>query len=486
MYTPQQFVAKYTGQAIAYDPAYGVQCVGGFKVFCRAEGIPVISCPNNWAESYWSCMNKSGAVVPDVVAWVNKYFTRITDYRKFKNGDWVVWPRGCGSHPASHIAMFYNGQEFGQRQYESNRAFCLKNTDFRDSFGALRWKGFEDMVEVPAGHPVNLVINGHEYRVHRMTASDQIFVLSKGLNKVAPLTELDGDAFLVAKIGGANFYQAETGQSDPYGTTYGDISSTLNKVYQSLPLQDSTLFYDLTTGEFGDCSQHEVDPTHEVYSPCLVFPNNRGNWEYARMVGLGHKDYKSYYTFCVRFADGYCVGKALQMMTPQEIANDFFQTDMLNIAFLDGGHSAQGAFWNAATETMEYIGETKTPVGSGLGIGRAFGTVPKPETGEAEPVPPTDQEKDEEIPMENETVQETPQIDPKPIPEWTDPELGKTTVKDRLVAMLSIKSLLTLSGNGVFLYLTVVGKIAPEVFMAVFSSEVAFYFGTTFQKGGGK
>ena len=105
MRTPDSFVQEYTGKAIAYDgPKYGVQCVGGFKVGCVYLNIPVVACPNDWAESYWTCKNGNGVVIQSVKDWQTTYFELIDDYRKFKNGDWVVWPKGSKSHPLSHSA----------------------------------------------------------------------------------------------------------------------------------------------------------------------------------------------------------------------------------------------------------------------------------------------------------------------------------------------------------------------------------------------
>ena len=52
-----------------------------------------------------------------------------------------MWARGSGSHPHSHIAMYYNGKEFGENQ-GGNRQFRLINGHFGDALGAFRWKGW--------------------------------------------------------------------------------------------------------------------------------------------------------------------------------------------------------------------------------------------------------------------------------------------------------------------------------------------------------
>ena len=492
MISPVNFVRRYNGQAIVYDPGYGVQCVGGFKVWCRDEGIPVIPCPSNFAESYWTCRNRDGSINSATYAWQTKYFTKITNPGDFRNGDWVVWPKGS-SHPDSHIAMYYDGQEFGQRQYEDNRAFCLKNTNFKDAYGALRWIGYENYREIPYG--INLLeLNGHKYRIRRMTGTDKITVVAAGLNEVAPIKELDADVRISAKITGGNYFQMKTDIPDqPYGMTFGDLSAPKNGVYQSLPMQDSTLFYDLDTGHFGDCKDVNIDPTHSVFSPALVFPNSKGHWEYARMVGLSHKDYKSRYSFVLKVPDGYAVGIATEDMTPEEIANDFSFTDFENIAFLDGGGSAQMAYWENDRMNYERT-DTDRATPSAVAIYRDFTDshpqdepgqplepeqpAEQPETGENQP----DTGKEEEQPMDN----EKPAEQPGTVPGWNDPDAGKKTVYDRFVALLAVKSIITIVCLALFSYLTIHEKISQDQFMTIFTAVIMFYFGTTFQKGAGQ
>lgn len=52
-----------------------------------------------------------------------------------------MWAKGSRSHPHSHIAMYYNGKEFGENQ-GGNRQFRLINGHFGDALGAFRWKGW--------------------------------------------------------------------------------------------------------------------------------------------------------------------------------------------------------------------------------------------------------------------------------------------------------------------------------------------------------
>ena len=53
--------------------------------------------------------------------------------------------------------------------------------------------------------------------------------------------------------------------------------------------------------------------------------------------------------------------------------------------------------------------------------------------------------------------------------------------KKRAANLLSVKSMVTLMLTGVFAYLAVAGKIAQE-FMIIYTTVIAFYFGTQSQK----
>jgi 5-bromo-4-chloroindolyl phosphate hydrolysis protein len=55
-------------------------------------------------------------------------------------------------------------------------------------------------------------------------------------------------------------------------------------------------------------------------------------------------------------------------------------------------------------------------------------------------------------------------------------------LKERLANLLKVKTIITIMLSIVFCYLAVVGVIAAELFMSVFTVIIAFYFGTQAQK----
>lgn len=126
--TAKSFVIKYQGRALDYDRAYGVQCVDGARYWMDYFLGSSIPCAGGWANGYW-LSNKSW--------FTSKGCTLITSPSALRNGDLVIWNKGSKSHPSSHVAMYYNGMEFGQNQ-GGNRGFCLKATNFGDMLGAFR------------------------------------------------------------------------------------------------------------------------------------------------------------------------------------------------------------------------------------------------------------------------------------------------------------------------------------------------------------
>ena len=55
-------------------------------------------------------------------------------------------------------------------------------------------------------------------------------------------------------------------------------------------------------------------------------------------------------------------------------------------------------------------------------------------------------------------------------------------MKEKLLKILSVKSIVTILVTLVFCYLSIVQAISAELFMTVFTVIVSFYFGTQFEK----
>lgn len=58
-------------------------------------------------------------------------------------------------------------------------------------------------------------------------------------------------------------------------------------------------------------------------------------------------------------------------------------------------------------------------------------------------------------------------------------------MKDALIKLLKIKSIVTVVLTAVFAYLSIIGKIDSDNFMMIFTTVIAFYFGTQHEKENG-
>lgn len=484
--TPEEFVKEYTGKCIDYDGAYGIQCVDGFKVACQYLGIPRIATPNNWADGYWTCLNSDGTPSISTARWQAANFEKIRNPQDFRNGDWVIWGKApqSRSHPNTHVAMFFNGQEFGENQ-GGNRGFTLKQTDFSDALGALRPKCWD---RLPA-YESEKTINGRHYFLYGQGSGLKAVVLSPGLNKTAQIQDMDCDRWIYLKITGCNLFQndPQNPAGQPYGMTFGDISSPISGVYQTLPGQDSTMYFDLETGEHADCTGVTIDPEHNVFSPTLIYQPGK-NVQYARQMGLGLRYIRSRYTFLIRYTDGtYAAGLTDQDTTPEEIWTDFQSIAGLDsLSILDGGGSAQMMRYIVKENRVEYTRTTpRTTAGCIAFVGSK---IPQADTQPAEPPQDTqnepqtpETEKDEEQSMEE---QKTPTAsEMTPVEGWTDPEPNTaTTIKDRISALLSVKSIITLAFVGTYLAMVLQRQEVPNLFENILTMIVSFFFGYQFRK----
>lgn len=55
-------------------------------------------------------------------------------------------------------------------------------------------------------------------------------------------------------------------------------------------------------------------------------------------------------------------------------------------------------------------------------------------------------------------------------------------MKKKLKDLLNVKSIVTLALTGVFAYLAIIEKVTPEQLILIYTTIIAFYFGTQKQK----
>lgn len=55
-------------------------------------------------------------------------------------------------------------------------------------------------------------------------------------------------------------------------------------------------------------------------------------------------------------------------------------------------------------------------------------------------------------------------------------------MKEKLIKLLNVKSIVTILLSGVFSYLAIAGSVSPTEFLTVFTVIISFYFGTQHEK----
>lgn len=55
-------------------------------------------------------------------------------------------------------------------------------------------------------------------------------------------------------------------------------------------------------------------------------------------------------------------------------------------------------------------------------------------------------------------------------------------LKEKLAKLIDVKSIISLTLTMVFCYLAIIGVVSAELFIPIFTTVIAFYFGTQYQK----
>lgn len=125
--TPDAFVRAVNGKG--FNEGWGYQCVAGFKEFQYSLAGRIVSAGG--AAKYYA----NDPARANVCA---LGFTWHQGTAGIKNGDWAIWNMGTNGH----VAMYYNGQFFGQNQAAANpdkgNAFNLCNISMSGVVGYFR------------------------------------------------------------------------------------------------------------------------------------------------------------------------------------------------------------------------------------------------------------------------------------------------------------------------------------------------------------
>lgn len=347
MKTPTDFYNAYNGKAIDYDGAYGVQCVDGFKVFCHWAGIPVKPTLNNWANGYWIYRDTQG---------FSEWFDYIYDASQLKDGDWCIWDKGS-SNSLSHIAMYYKGQYFGERQGGNNefRLIPLKN----DIMGALRWKGWTNTMALKKG--LNYIsFEGADLAVYRAPEGYDLFMLSAGEGQLKTIDKYDNDNLLVVAAVNANYFQMNTEAYDPYGTHYG-VEQTYDGTDLAPKSSGLTTYFRLHGNEpaFINSSKYYFTQS-EVDWACSPYSILRHDYTTVniRSSALGDKDNVTTFQTMVMQANGFwCLVISRVPTFPAVMLKYAESMNAKEAILMDGGGSTQMmAYKDGKYDKIQYTG----------------------------------------------------------------------------------------------------------------------------------
>lgn len=495
MLTVKQFIDSYTGWAKDVDGAAGVQCVDLAKEHFRLAGDP------NWQSPI------GGDGYADNI-WYNRY-TRTDRYNiidkneGFRDGDMVVFPhktRGGWTHPDSHVCFYYQGQEFGTNQ--GQKPACLKNTQWDDALGALRWKEW-DGEQLPYGY-TKLIRSGITALVYRgnSAAGYSLHVLSGDSGTdLKDIEKFDTDKVSKVAVVNAGYFQMDKNADDPYGTHYGvEQDSAAGNTYTQAPKQPGILaFYE---GKDGNCDYVTADQyfgraedVNFAITPYAVRVHN-GVKVFGRSVNYGDKDdIPNTQTAAVKFSNGdWAIAVFPDKICPRDTVTFFDNfSGVEELILMDSGGSSQMLAWNNTSMKMERKLYTGRAIPNVLIIAKLINTPTTPIAEELEPAPepiiPFIEPEEEEDPEMSVVTNETAETN---VPEAYQPtqtvvasdDYDVQTVKGAIVKVISktadlidVKSIITILVIWNLCQMAISGNDINEKFFQVAQYITIFYFG---------
>jgi len=318
--------------------------------------------------------------------------------------------------------------------------------------------------------------------------------LSQGLIRATDgpqkIETFDMDGIYIYERCGNDYFQMLPGQADPIGTVYGPRVCMDGHV--DMP-EDSEhfLYYAIMkdgTVEFGDWDGQWRDPSdiETMFSPGVIFYSDAsGSRRIKYAPTMASYTAAQWRAYIGRTSDGtFLKGVSSGPLTPDQIWN-YLHTcyDVIELCFMDGGSvdvgSAQQTFWDGY-KSVKYQ-SSERPVGDMLVTYQRISENMIPGLAQEAPAEtepqqdPAEEAQDEGEPMEEITPQETPVS--KPQEGWTDPEPQTNLIRERIAALMSVKSILTLALTGVFAWLVVNQAQIPDFFADIYKIVILFFFG---------
>lgn len=450
--------------------------------------------PTNWAEGYWTHRYQLG---------FEKYFDFITDHSKVRNGDWCIWEKNS-SYSLSHIAMYLNGEYFGERQ-NGNLFFCLAKLK-NDWAGALRWKGWTYGMSIGSWERKYDQYAGVDIVVVGMPDADGLTLISAKNNNaevdgyaVQRIQDIDDPYHVYDMKLNAGFFDNAAG-SKTFGEAYG-VRCGVNE--WSVPRQGKFIYYAVMKDgrtEIGLDNNFWYTPDQCICasSPALVLMYNGEDVEYVSPCRTDRRTLSCCQSVLIRTKDRFLFAISKGKLAPDQIKAWAKTIDgVQDLVFNDGGGSA----------CIQYGYDVITATGENRKIANAWAfyhdKAITPSTASVEPsmsgIPVIDGETPSEVSEQPVTVSEDvvqtvteseteiPVIIPGSESEEVESNMAtadeKKTVRGQLAKLIDVKSIITLSLTLAFVRLALLGSIDEQQMMTIYTVIIGFYFGTQATKG---
>lgn len=335
--TPLEFYNRTFGKAYDVDGSYGYQCWDGMAKCCVDNGVPlaVIYCGNT-------------GYVQDI--WDRRGFSNILNYfdevpvGQFKNGDWMIFPFSYDRTPKSHVAMFWDGQCYGQNQ-GGIKAFNLTGyCDPNRALGAFRlkiWKGAEQMY-IGASERIIDQYAGQDIIVYGQPKNDKISLISAKTdgvvhgNDVQLIANIDDSEHIYDAKMNANYWVMSTGQA--LGVRCG-----INE--WNVPRQGAFLYYaylkngNTEVGMDSDCWYTRAD-CHFACSPAMVLLKDGKTVNFVSPSVSKSKSVATTQSMLIRTKDRFAFAICKGKMTPEQCrAWGKSIADIQDLILMDSGGS---------------------------------------------------------------------------------------------------------------------------------------------------
>ena len=373
----------------AADP---IQCADYFKLAClRNVGFHWATGGDGFVDYWWYNREKQ----------YPQFFRFITDYRQFKNGDFVIWPHknrnSSTPFPLSHIAMYWeksDGKKYMVGQNQPKKFITEKvepDSVWAAALGAIRFRLWdEDREDLPygkktfswygidvttvrgpknKGYDLHLLSGNHEYDVKEIDAFD-----SEKLEILAGVN--------------ANYFQMSNGRH------LGCEGDGLVQGYQQIvPKQTGwTAFYQ-QNGEtkYCDSSQYFYDQK-DVDFVCTPYAVRlfHGDVCFKRSTQCGDKDsVKNTQTAALKFENGDWATAIFSARYPRDVVAFALRfKGIQDVILMDSGGSTQ--MFECTSGTRKIVKKTTRKVSTALVIARPAGTVDIPAVMQPDTTPDTD------------------------------------------------------------------------------------------------